>query len=451
MALPLSLLFYQPGFNNMLTFVVSFELIFLGLILTGGRATMLATGVTVFLMSGYIAISHNPIIGLVTIIAPIFIYALTNKGQKYFERVKSSLLRMRQGKESRYLLWKEAIGFAFAKPLLGVGIENVGNLFRQKGSKKMASAMKDRVTDRTHNYFLDLWLEGGLPYLAVFLILCGVAINNYFTSPYPFAAIAIIAFMVDVFFSFPLQINYLTIMLLIACSGGVFAFAFPAWILLFFIPLFAFNYMKALKTNEATRYIQAGLGFLKQNDTYNAFAMFDSALTIAPDEERFYNLIGHLMYDMVGSGPQQISIFRFFSSLLNGKQKLIINNSPGGDKAYAGVGLLNIAIYKANGNEQAKEAALECTELILKKNPNSFCATRIKLILYWHEKEYEKYQKLVERAIYDCIDGNPNNEIDEQNLWNLYFQAAKETNKRTLDGLFLSRCEKGAIKCEKVK
>jgi O-antigen ligase len=449
-ALPLSFTFYQPGFNNMISFAITYCLIMVGLMFTGGRATLVALATMKALMTAYLLLmTPNPLFGLIVVWGMATIYLLTKTGKKQLEKTVKAVKNAKTKKEKRLMLWRLALEFAFAKPFIGVGIENVGHLFRQKSDRKTNKEFKDAIVDKTHNYFLDLWLEGGLPYMAIFVAMCIFGIYSYQMSPYPFVSIAIIGFMIDVFFSFPLQINYLTIMLLLACSGGVAAFALPAWILLLFIPLFAFNYLRALRTNEASRHVQVALGFLDNNNYQGGFNLLMSALSIAPDEERFYNLSGDIMYKMLASAQQNAGMFNYYNMLFETKQKFITKNCIGADKAFSGIGLLYSGLYRAKGNKKLREMALLCAGIAKKINPHSFRYSRIKLTIYWHDKDYKAYQETVKNCIYSYVQGGGNTEVTESQLWNMYFEVAKATKKNDMQSLYKSRIAKGFIEEKK--
>jgi len=83
--------------------------------------------------------------------------------------------------------------------------------------------------DRLHNWFLDLFVEGGVLYLGTFLI---ASIASLFFLP-SILKVAMIMLLVNEFFSFPLHANYLLWAFL--ASVAVTGIVLPLWVLVPFV------------------------------------------------------------------------------------------------------------------------------------------------------------------------------------------------------------------------
>ena len=107
--------------------------------------------------------------------------------------------------------------------------------------------------DRAHNWFLDLFVEGGILYFGTFLV---ASIASLFFLP-SFLKVAMIMLLVNEFFSFPLHANYLLWAFL--ASVAVAGIVLPFWVL---VPLVAYGIYVGIRAYLAGKIVS------KQPDSF---------------------------------------------------------------------------------------------------------------------------------------------------------------------------------------
>ena len=193
-------------------FFWSVPFIFLGLVFTAGRATLLGSIVGAVFMGFYYPISF-------AVSLPILL-------------VLTYLLRKRlKIDKNRLLFWKVFMREKIKHPfrIEGMGIDH----YAQKLSDtELKRRMIFHPLDRSHNWFMDLFIEGGIFYVG-FFIFANVAALIYLP---PILKCALLVLLVCEFFSFPFQPNYLLWVFLISIPV---ALPMPLWLL---IPFLAYGF-----------------------------------------------------------------------------------------------------------------------------------------------------------------------------------------------------------------
>ena len=180
-----------------------------GLVLTAGRATLVSLAVGC-LSVGII----YPLSLLVSI--PVLSLAVW----KMRERLDWHNVRL--------FFWKHILRNKLKHPFRIEGI-NVIRFVDQLSNTELHKYTIFNPLDRSHNWFLDLFVEGGVLYFVTFLV---ASIASLFFLP-SFLKVAMIMLLVNEFFSFPLHANYLLWAFL--ASVAVAGVPLPLWVLVPFI------------------------------------------------------------------------------------------------------------------------------------------------------------------------------------------------------------------------
>lgn len=208
-------------------FFWSVPFILLGLAFTAGRATLVSAIVGAVFLSVFLPVTlliSLPLVGLLAI--------------KLKKRIHPD--------KNRLLFWTVLLGEKLKHPfqIEGLGVKN----YVQKLSD---TELKKRIIfhplDRAHNWFIDLIVEGGILY-ASFFIAASIAALIYLP---PMLKVALLVLLVNEFFSFPFQPNYLLWIFLVSIGTAI---ALPIWVL---TPFLAIGFWVGFKAYLAGKKIAA--------------------------------------------------------------------------------------------------------------------------------------------------------------------------------------------------
>ncbi len=79
--------------------------------------------------------------------------------------------------QARGFYWQAAINMMIERPFFGVGLDGFGNWYRRSRTQSAADFNAGIVSDTAHNIPLDIGSGGGIPLLALYLLILGVALN----------------------------------------------------------------------------------------------------------------------------------------------------------------------------------------------------------------------------------------------------------------------------------
>jgi|GEM_PF-2517830 len=213
-------------------FFWSVPFILAGLVFTAGRATLVSLAV------GSLSISIFYPLSLLVSIPVIALGA-------WFMRKRLKL------DSARMLFWKVLFREKIKHPFRMEGM-NVSIYADSLSDTELKKRMIIHPLDRSHNWFLDLFIEGGLLYVGAFIF---AGVWGLIMLP-PILKCALLILLTNEFFSFPFQPNYLLWAFLVA--GGS-TFAFPLWIL---APFLAYGFYIGIRA-----YL-AGNALVKKSDTF---------------------------------------------------------------------------------------------------------------------------------------------------------------------------------------
>lgn len=69
----------------------------------------------------------------------------------------------------RIFIWRNTVPLIWQKPLLGVGIDNLGEVFMEKYKDEAQKQMPDTYIDKAHNEFLQIAVTTGIPAMLVYI------------------------------------------------------------------------------------------------------------------------------------------------------------------------------------------------------------------------------------------------------------------------------------------
>ncbi|MDP3724325.1 MAG: O-antigen ligase family protein [bacterium] len=96
---------------------------------------------------------------------------------RFFQELQPENLPAKLMTEHRGPIWSSALRLWSLRPLTGWGMENMGEVLRQRPLER-ARELTPLYVDRAHSYLLDLAIGGGLPVLVLFLALLILAVKS---------------------------------------------------------------------------------------------------------------------------------------------------------------------------------------------------------------------------------------------------------------------------------
>ncbi len=376
--LPLTLFFYNRQFA---LFVVFYIILAFGLGLSFGRGSFLGAFAILPFEIVYVGITpeplYMPIIAILVFILSLFIWAFTLQGRNTLKRFQG-LFKLIQTQDlntihtsalNRAYLYQAAQPAFQERPFLGWGISNVARALRNKFTEAGNEYFKNVVVDATHNYYLDLLIEGGITHLIIYIFLLIVTMYFSIANGMFYVFIALLAYSIDIFFSFPLQANYLLSMLLISIPA-VTATAFIPALAYLFIPLivaYAISLYFADKNNVSMRYTTVAMNSTTLNEQMKNI-MF--AIRNMPFEDRYYRVASTTMQSALLSKGKIINTADLadFTLWFENSREWIEKNSESPDIPYSTFALLNALIYEQSKDPRVYIVTLTYTNKALEFN-----------------------------------------------------------------------------------
>ena len=398
--LPLTFAFYS--FNGFIFFVISYLAISWGLFLSHGRGSYIASGVISSLEIVYIFSIPRPIcmvlIALAVVILPPVLYLFTPQGKvtqnklkevadfakrKIRKQLSSSSQESQKSKAesssvNRAFIWREALRTFKLHPILGYGVSNIARAMRSRFSRKSSRYFMTQVIDRCHNYYLDLLIEGGITHLIIYLFLIVASMYFSIVNGMPWIAIAIVGFSVDLLFSFPLQINYLVLMIIVSISSGVqtTSYAPLGYVILALGMLYLLNFYLSTKNNTAMRYLQLAISAQNQGDVKVSLDSALSALKAAPFEQRYFTQSSNILESLSFTGKLQLEDLHTFRVWFNASKNFILKVSEAPDVPFATIGMVYSVVFASTKDKTYGNEAWTLIKSALGMNPTSLIARR---------------------------------------------------------------------------
>lgn len=460
--LPLTFAFYNS--TGFVFFVISYLAISWGLFLSHGRGSYIATVLITLLETIYVLFYPSPlymiIIALAVVISPPILYLFTPQGKSTRQKLNIALdfVKRKNSKTktandssdskpvsssvNRAFIWREAIRVFKLHPILGYGVSNIARAMRSRFSRRSSRYFMTQVIDRCHNYYLDLLIEGGITHLAVYLFLLCASIYFSIVDGMPWIAIAIVGYSVDLLFSFPLQINYLSLMLIVSVSSGLQAISYAplSYILFAFAGIYLVNLYFSAKNNTAMRYIQLALSAQTQGDIKVTLDSALSALKAAPFEQRYFTASSNVLESLASTGKLQLEDLHTFRVWFNASKKFIIKTSEAPDVPFSTMGMVYSVVFASTKDKTYGNEAWTLIKSALKMNPTSITARRALFMLLNTLGELHLANKNVRQAllnfkqaeaalcgIVDDFLKSPVRNYDlENSYWQAYFDILKK-------------------------
>ncbi len=111
--------------------------------------------------------------------------------------------------EYRAEVWQTAFYSGLSSPIIGHGFGQIENSLK-KTSFELNNNLRYQRVDSSHNFILDLWVEGGLIAVAVMLLLIAMSFKNLVISDKKFEIAALLAILA------PISFNPATVCILVA-------------------------------------------------------------------------------------------------------------------------------------------------------------------------------------------------------------------------------------------
>jgi len=463
--LPLSFVFYTR--QHFFFFILVYISISWGLMLSHGRGSYLAVSLESFLEFFYVVFYPATLVmkltALAVVIAPPIYYLFTPQGKVTKDKLKdvvdfvmrklkkensfqgdganSQTKRPESSNVNRAFIWKESLKAFKAHPFLGYGISNIARALRKRFSRKSSSYFMTQVIDRSHNHYLDLLLEGGITHLLLYLFMLGVGIYFSIKSNMAWIAIAMIGYSFDLLFSFPLQINYFVLMILISISAGVVSTTQPlvGYALLALSVVYVIGLYFSSKTNTAMRYVQIAVSAQKQKDVKIALDSMLSALKEAPFEQRFFTHSAGILESLSSMGNLKLEDLHTFRIWFNASKDFIIKTAEAPDVSFSTMAMVYSIVFSKTKN---KDYGNECWSLIksaLRMNPSSLMARKALFTLLTalanfnlqskNEsqaiKNFKQAEAVLNGMIEDFLNAPGANYDLENSFWQAYFDLLK--------------------------
>ncbi len=462
-SLPLTFVLYKTNYEFIL-FIISYLAISWGLILSHGRGSYLASGVVSLLEIIYIFFTPAPLYmiltSLVVVILPPILYLMTPQGKIMKDKLKTAFSftkrkisnktangnvsesKPESSAVNRAFIWKEAIKAFKAHPFLGYGISNIARAMRSRFSRKSASYFMTQVIDRIHNHYLDLLIEGGVTHLIFYLSLITLTMYMSIANGMAWVAIAVVGYSMDLIFSFPLQINYLTLMLIVSVSSGT-GFVFHPWlgyVLFVLTGIYAIDLYFSSKINTAMRYIQLAMSTQTQGDIKVTLDSTLSALKAAPFEQRVFTASAGILETLSSTGKLQLEDLHTFRIWFNASKNFIIKTAEAPDVPFSTMAMVYSVAFASTKDKTYGNESWALTKSALKMNPTSIMARRSLFTILntlgnmnlesKNSKQALLSFKQAEAALYGVIEdflNAPGANYDLENpFWQAYFDILKK-------------------------
>lgn len=468
--LPVTLAFYTPDVGFVF-FVISYLAISWGLFLSNGRGSYLSGAFISLLEIIYVLFAQRPpymaFIAVAVIIIPPVVYLFTPQGKANRDRLKllldfmeRKLKRTKKHSEgeriagesrpessavNRAFVWKEAVRAYKKRPFMGYGISNIGRSMRKVFSRKSSSYFMTQVVDRSHNHYLDLLMEGGITHLVIYLALLGITAYSAVTTGMWWIVFALAAYSLDLIFAFPLQINYLTVMLLVSVAGGTQLADFSPVSYIFFglAGLYFVNLYFAHVNNTAMRYVQLAFSAQNQGDVKITLDAALSALKTAPFEQRYFTVASNILDTVSSKGNLKLDDLHAFRVWFNASKDFIMKNSEAPDIPFSTMGMVYAITFAAT---KETTYANECWSLVrkaLKVNPHFIMTRKALFVLLNSLAGINEERKNVNQAVLlfrqaeavlrgvidDFLNAPGVNYELENSYWQAYFDILKKIGK----------------------
>lgn len=254
-------------------FFWSVPFIFWGLVFTAGRATLVSAIVGAIFLSVFSPVTlliSLPIVGLLAI--------------KLKKRIHPD--------KNRLLFWKVLLREKLKHPFKIEGL-GVKNYVQKLSDTELKRRIMFHPLDRAHNWFIDLIVEGGILYTSFFIAASIVALIYL---P-PMLKAALVVLLVNEFFSFPFQPNYLLWIFLVSIGTAI---ALPIWVL---APFLAVGFWIGFKAYLAGRKVAA-----PTRNFFDAYHNHRTALELSPTIAAAYyaNFIAQNVKPLSTLAPSEI-------------------------------------------------------------------------------------------------------------------------------------------------
>lgn len=462
--LPITFTFYvnSPLF---FVFLISYLAISWGLFLSHGRGSYISSILVSLLEIIYVLLTPRPLYMSLTAIfvisLPPIVYLFTPQGRENWSRLKividflrrklrihsfheSAQMKPESSAVNRAFIWNEARRTFKRRPWLGYGVENIARAMRSKFSRKSSVYFMTQVVDRSHNHYLDLLIEGGITHLLIYLTLIGFSIYASIVNGIPWIGIAIVGYSLDLIFSFPLQANYLTLMLLLSVSAGFqfSSFHYLAYIFSGLFIIYLVNFYFSHVNNIGMRHVQLAFSAQNLGDAKVALDATLSALKISPYEQRFFTVASNVLEGISSIGKLQFEDLHTFRVWFEASKNFILTHSEAPDVPFGTMAMVYAVVFNSTKDAIYANESWNLAKIALKVNPFSLAAKRaiVTLLnglgtLYSERKMYDvakrdfKQSSAILKGIIDDFISAPyvNYEL-ENSYWQAYFDMAKKSD-----------------------
>lgn len=361
--LPLSFAFYHANF---FLFMGIYLVLSWGLMLSHGRSSYIALWIVTLLEMIYVITMFNSIpilfLSILTLLWGPLYYLITPQASNTISRIKG-LQEVVNGDtqhlssaNNRLIIWKNALRMIRKHPFTGYGISNVARAIRHNMNSKTNAYFPDQSIDRSHNAFLDLLVEGGVTHLIVYLFMAIISIGMGVITGMPFLSIALIGFLIDVFFSFPLYPNYLFsfLVILLAFGSSGMLITNPISLSLSIGAIAVLGGMNVVglivshKRNMSQRLWTVGLNGQNAKQTQLSYMLY--ALAEMPEEQRSYSWFSEQIENMLMAKKFEVNDLMYVDNWITSNKKYILQNSEMPDLVLAITAQTRIAVFRATNN-----------------------------------------------------------------------------------------------------
>ncbi len=267
---------------------------------------------------------------------------------------------------TRPYIWLSAYRLWLRSPIWGYGFEQIRRYLMEVRHPYTYYAEHQKGYDRSHNWFLDLLVEGGVLWFVI--ILLWLVSGSLAFSSLP-ALILLGAYFIHLFFLFN-EISAMTIWATVFPLSGLGlrwgSVVIPVWLLLVIVPLAILSVLRELSD------IYAGYGrAMRQKNLTEARESYRAALRVFPFQDEYVtrlmetDVIILRTADGTGNVPTELAR-ELVSDILEHQNHVSITNYP--DIVLGYLGYAYGWLYRL-GCEECKNKAIELFESALSINP----------------------------------------------------------------------------------
>gem|GEM_PF-2648347 len=430
---------HLPIMFRLAIFIPTYFWITLGLHFTHGRASYLSLSFGVFLILIFAVSGWVEWWIFILALLPVVWELFSKRGKnQLLKRFKMGLTPSQTvaGTESRFAFWKATLHEKRRTLLKPEGISGVSGFFARARDDSVLQHAGFSILDRTHNWFLDFLIEGGVFYLAAFLLVNLTALAGFLISKNALGFVALSSILISELFGFPFQGNYLLWGFLIGVSWSTVnttltSFTFFA-LLIASGTLFLANAL-ALQVNKKA-YISMKLWGLakalgRRDNTKLESHLLRGMVDLcpwAPDLYLWYAEEANELFS--GTSPNAESVVSELNTLKNW-MGFVERQSPGFPNFVALAASFALSLKGVRTNVDVVELAELWLDRALSKYPSNFHCRRLKAFVLELKGDLDRAYTVLKHLVEELGRAKVKDFEKEDPIWQKFFDLALKLGK----------------------